>query len=144
MKEKSKAASKQNLCKMEYTLSRFQRKQKFTEDHGTDLDGYLDFKCLRGKRVWKQRFESKKKEWIKTPCLTITFLKSQNSISKQMKEFIIKTLILTIHANCPIITSPSKEGIQIRNREKIPLNRICLKFPFSTRFSTFILSFFKC
>lgn len=36
-----------------------------------------------------------------------------------MKEFIIKTLILTIRANCSVIISPSQEGIQKRNRKKI-------------------------
>lgn len=66
---KSKAALMQNLYKMEYTLLRDQWKQKFTEDHGTDLDNRHDFKRLSGKHVWKWRFESKKKEWIKPLCL---------------------------------------------------------------------------
>lgn len=73
---------------------------------------------------------------------TVTFFKSQNTISKQMKEFIIKTLSLTIDAIFPVIIFTSQEGIQIRNRKKVQLNRTCLKFPFSTRFSTFILLFF--
>lgn len=46
MKEKSKATLMQNLYKMEYTLSRDQWKQKFTEDHWTDSDSCFDFKCL--------------------------------------------------------------------------------------------------
>lgn len=66
---------------------------------------------------------------------TIAFFKSQNTISKQMKEFIIKTLILTTHANCPVIISPSQEGTHIRNRKKKKITKqimskmsICHKF----------------
>lgn len=59
----------QNLYKIEYTLSRDQWKQKFTEDHGTDSGSCLDSKCLWGMHVWKQRFESKNKEGLKPPSL---------------------------------------------------------------------------